>query len=361
MKGSSLERTTVRGNIEQHLFNNRLKLGLNMLYASATADQIPSSVFGNMLIFMPTLRVIEPDGAYSTEYPYGPLNPVSLINNNSDQSKAKTFLANALAEVTILPGLKYTLSVTTQSVDTTTDVYYNSQSELARGLNGEASSTLSQSSKELAESYLNYEKSFGEHTIRLLGGYSWEEDHLGEGFGVTTQNFPNDRLGANNLAVSSPPAGTVTFVNSNIGLLRLISYYARVNYQFGEKYLFQASIRDDGSSAFGANHRWGYFPAVSGGWRISKEDFMQGLGWLDDLKLRVGYGVTGNSLGFDPLIAQEQFGITGRAYTNGQLLDGIGPVQNANPNLKWESTATTNAGFDFSIFKGLLGGVAGCL
>jgi TonB-dependent starch-binding outer membrane protein SusC len=356
MKGSSLERTTVRGNIEQHLFSDRLKLGLNMLYASSTADQIPSSVFGNMLIFMPTLRVIEPDGTYSTEYPYGPMNPVSLINNNSDQSKARTFLANALAEVKVLPGLKYTLSVTTQSVDTTTNIYYNSQSELARGLNGEASSTLSQSSKELAESYLNYERSFSEHTIRLLGGYSWEEDHLGEGFGVTTQNFPNDRLGANNLAVSSPPAGTVTFVNSNIGLLRLISYYARVNYQFGEKYLFQASIRDDGSSAFGVNHRWGYFPAVSGGWRISKEDFMQGLGWLDDLKFRVGYGVTGNSLGFDPLIAQEQFGITGRAYTNGQLLDGIGPVQNANPNLKWESTATTNAGFDFSIFKGLLGG-----
>ncbi|HEV2481994.1 MAG TPA: SusC/RagA family TonB-linked outer membrane protein [Puia sp.] len=363
MKTTGLQRTTIRANIEHRVFDDRLRLVLNVMDASSIANQLPgaggnvSPVYGAMLTYMPTLRAIEPGGVYSTEYPQGPLNPVSLINNNSDQSKAKTFLANALGEVNILPGLKYTLSLTEQTTDTTTDIYFNSLSELARGLNGQAHSTTTESSKKLAESYFNYDKSFGEHTIRLLGGYSWEEDKLGQGFGVTTQNFPNDRLGANNLAVSSPPANTVSFVNSNIGVLRLISYYARVNYQFGEKYLFQASIRDDGSSAFGANHRWGYFPAVSAGWRITKEDFMESTsGWLDDLKLRVGYGVTGNSLGFDPLIAQEQFGIVGRAYTNGSYLDGIGPVQNANPNLRWESTASTNVGADFSVLRGFLNG-----
>jgi iron complex outermembrane receptor protein len=282
---------------------------------------------------------------------------VSLINNNSNLSKARTFLANALAEVKILSGLRYTLSLTTQTQDTTTNIYYNSISELARGLNGVATVSQTESTRKVAESYFNYDKSFGLHNIRLLGGYSWEEDHLGLGFGTTTQNFPNDQLGANNLAVSSPPANTVTFTNTHIGTLRLISYYARVNYEFGEKYLFQASIRDDGSSAFGANHRWGYFPAVSAGWRISKEEFMAPTSnWLDDLKLRVGYGVTGNSLGFDPLIAQIQYGITGRAYTNGAILDGIGPTQNPNPDLQWESTATTNIGADFSFYKGLLSG-----
>jgi TonB-linked SusC/RagA family outer membrane protein len=359
MKNTSLERTTIRASIEQHAFNDRLRLALNVMDASSNANLYPvaGDVYGAMLTYMPTLRAIEPGGTYSTEYPVGPLNPISLINNNSDQSKAKTFLANALGEVKILPGLKYTLSLTEQTTDTTTEIYLNSISELARGLNGEASSSTTESSKKLAESYFNYDKSFGQHTIRLLGGYSWEEDKLNKGFGVTTQNFPNDRLGANNLGVSTPPANTVSFVNSSIGVLRLISYYARVNYQFGEKYLFQASIRDDGSSAFGANHRWGYFPAVSAGWRISKEDFMAPAStWLDDLKLRIGYGVTGNSLGFDPLIAQEQFGITGRAYTNGSFLDGIGPVQNANPDLRWESTATTNVGADFSLRKGFLSG-----
>ena len=356
MKGSSLERTTIRGNIEHHLFNDRLKLGLNIMNASSNASQIPSQVYGAMLTYMPTLRAIEPDGTYSTEYPNGGLNPVSLINNNTNQSKARTFLANAMAEVKILPGLKYTLSLTTQTQDTTTQIYLNSKSELARTLNGEASVSQTESTKKLAESYFNYEKSFGSHVIRLLGGYSWEEDHLGLGFGTTTQNFPNDQLGSNNLAVSSPPANTVTFTNSHIGTLRLISYYARVNYQYDDKYLFQASIRDDGSSAFGVNNRWGYFPAVSAGWRISKERFMENVRFFDELKLRVGYGVTGNSLGFDPLIAQVQYGITGRAVTNGSILDGIGPTQNPNPNLKWESTATANVGADFSILKGILSG-----
>ncbi|HTI93023.1 MAG TPA: SusC/RagA family TonB-linked outer membrane protein [Puia sp.] len=356
MKGSSLERTTIRANIEHHMFNDRLKLGLNILNASSNASQIPSQVYGAMLTYMPTLRAIEPDGTYSTEYPQGGLNPVSLINNNTNQSKARTFLANALAEVKIIPGLKYTLSLTTQTQDTTSQIYYNSKSELARNLNGEASVSQTESTKKLAESYFSYEKTFGSHLIRLLGGYSWEEDHLGLGFGTTTQNFPNDQLGANNLAVSSPPANTVSFINSHIGTLRLISYYARVNYQYADKYLFQASIRDDGSSAFGVNNRWGYFPAVSGGWRISKESFMENVRFFDDLKLRVGYGVTGNSLGFDPLIAQVQYGITGRAVTNGSTLDGIGPTQNPNPDLKWESTATTNVGADFSILKGMFTG-----
>ena len=357
IRKSDLVRTTIRANIEHHAFNDRLKLAVNVLDASSQSSQPPTDIYGSMLTYMPTIRAIEPGGVYSSELPYGStLNPIGLLNNNSDLTNARTFLVNAIAEVKILPGLKYTLSVTQQTVDTTINTYENSNSELAIGLNGVATSSTTESTKQLAESFFNYDRSFGLHTIRLLGGYSWEQDRQGIGFGVTTEDFPNDNLGSNNLAVSSPPAGTVTFVNSNIGTLRLISYYARVNYQYGDKYLFQASIRDDGSSAFGVNNRWGYFPAVSGGWRISKERFMENVNWLDDLKLRVGYGVTGNSLGFDPLIAQAQWGLTGRAYTNGQILDGIGPIQNVNPNLKWESTATTNIGVDFSILKGLLNG-----
>jgi TonB-linked SusC/RagA family outer membrane protein len=356
MKGTSLQRTTVRASVEHRLFNDRLKLALTLLNSNSTSDQIPSQVFGNMLGFMPTLNVKEAGGAYSTEYPYGPLNPVALIANNSDQSKAKSFLANARGEVIILPGLKYTLSLTEQTTDTTTNTYENSQSELARGLNGEASSNTTESTKQLAESYFSYDHNFGLHNIKLLGGYSWEQDVLGKGFGVTTQNFSNDQVGANNLAFSNPPAGTIVLSNSNIGTLRLISYYARVNYSFADKYLLQASIRDDGSSAFGANNHWGYFPAVSGGWRLSKESFLQDAAFLDELKLRVGYGVTGNSLGFDPLISQLQYGITGRFLSDGQLINAIGVTQNANPDLKWESTATTNIGSDFSFWKGLLSG-----
>jgi TonB-linked SusC/RagA family outer membrane protein len=356
IKTSSLERTTIRANIEHKLFDDRLKLGLTVSNNISNQGKPPSQIYINMLQFMPTLNVKEPDGTYSQELQNGHLNPVSLLNNYTDQLRIKTFLVNAIANVKILPGLQYTLSLTSQTQDTTESVYMTSQSELAVGLNGEAIKNTTESTKKLVESYFNYDKSFGRHSIRLLGGYSWEEDHLGVGFGVTTRNFPNDRLGSNNLAVSSPPAGGVTFTNTNIGTLRLISYYARLNYQYADKYLLQASLRNDGSSAFGSAHQWGYFPAVSAGWRISKEGFMEGVNFLDDLKLRAGYGVTGNSLGFDPLIAQVQYGILRRYNTNGQILDAIGPIQNANPDLKWESTATTNIGLDFSVVKGLLSG-----
>ena len=353
MKGSDLQRTAIRANLEHRMFNDRLKLGLTVLNTQSTSDQIPSEVYENMLKFMPTLNVKEAGGAYSSEYQYGLLNPVALINNNSDKSKARSFLANGVVEAKLLPGLKYTLSLTTQTTDTSENIYNNSQSELAVGLNGKASSSTTEDTKQLIESYFNYEKSFGKHNLKLLGGYSWENDHLGVGFGVTTTNFSNDQLGANNLAFSNPPnVGDITFQNTDIGTLRLISYYGRVNYAYDDKYLFQASLRNDGSSAFGTNHHWGYFPAFSAGWRISKEQFMENVRWLDDLKIRGGYGVTGNSLGFDPLIAQLQYGVTGKFVSNGQTIDAIGVTQNANPDLQWESTAMTNIGADFSMFKG---------
>ena len=353
MKGSDLQRTAIRANLEHRMFNDRLKLGLTVLNTQSTSDQIPSEVYENMLKFMPTLNVKEAGGAYSSEYQYGLLNPVALINNNSDKSKARSFLANGVVEAKLLPGLKYTLSLTTQTTDTSENIYNNSQSELAVGLNGKASSSTTEDTKQLIESYFNYEKSFGKHNLKLLGGYSWENDHLGVGFGVTTTNFSNDQLGANNLAFSNPPnVGDITFQNTDIGTLRLISYYGRVNYAYDDKYLFQASLRNDGSSAFGTNHHWGYFPAFSAGWRISKERFMENVRWLDDLKIRGGYGVTGNSLGFDPLIAQLQYGVTGKFVSNGQTIDAIGVTQNANPDLQWESTAMTNIGADFSMFKG---------
>ena len=121
MKGSSLQRTTVRASVEHRMFNDRLKLALTLLNSNSTSDQIPSQVFGNMLSFMPTLNVKEAGGTYSTEYQYGHLNPVSLLNNYSDQAKMKTFLANASAVVKILPGLQYTLSLTSQTQDTTAE------------------------------------------------------------------------------------------------------------------------------------------------------------------------------------------------------------------------------------------------
>ncbi|MBC8110734.1 MAG: TonB-dependent receptor, partial [Verrucomicrobia bacterium] len=176
-----------------------------------------------------------------------------------------------------------------------------------------------------------------------------------DGFGVQTQKFSNDELSYNNLFFSNPSSlSQIAFDSNPIATLRLISYYGRVQYQFDNKYLFQASVRNDGSSAFGINERFGFFPAVSVGWRVINENFMQNLSFITDLKLRAGYGESGNSLGFSPFTPLLVFGTlsgSSKYLSNGVITNAIGPIQNENPDLRWETTATTNIGLDFGILK----------
>jgi TonB-linked SusC/RagA family outer membrane protein len=352
MKGSALEKITARLSLETRALNDRLKLGLNFLNNTDNEDNIPSQVFGSMVSFVPTVGVKDAGGKYNEDNAISWYNPVSYIDNNIDKTKDRKTLLSGFAELKILPFLKYTLSLAAQNHQENRNIYYNSISTLAPGANGQAKRSAYENNKKVLESYFNFDKGFGRHYIQALAGYSWQEDRRGDGFGVRTQNFTTDDLTYNNLYFSNPPNGTVVFDNTGISTLRLISFYGRVNYQFSDKYLFQASVRRDGSSAFGVNNRWGYFPAFSAAWRLSKENFMQGVSFLDDLKLRAGYGATGNSLGFPALIAVYQYDRTGTFYLNGSTAAAFGITQNDNPNLKWEKTASSNIGIDASFLRG---------
>ncbi len=251
MRTSALERTILRANVEQKAFNNHLRLAVSVVNSTSKQNNIQSQVYQNMLNYLPTVNIKRPNGSYTEDFSRGSyLNPVSLIENNIDNTKVKIFLANALAEVKILPGLQYTLSISSQNEQANRNIYFNSLSGLAVNTNGKATRTAYENTKKVIESYFNYDKIFGQHNVKLLGGYSWQEDRFGDGFGVSTQGFVSDALTYNNLAFSTPPAGTVTFDNNTISTLRLISFYGRVNYQYAGKYLFQASLRNDGSSAW---------------------------------------------------------------------------------------------------------------
>jgi TonB-dependent starch-binding outer membrane protein SusC len=183
---------------------------------------------------------------------------------------------------------------------------------------------------------------------------------LGDGFQATTTNFPVDNVSYNNLALSN--YGSVSGYKVDFGdsrayqKKRLISEFARVNYNYGDKYLLQGTIRRDGGSVFGSNNQWGYFPSVGGAWRIDKENFMQNQNLFSDLKFRMSYGETGNSSGFNAYTAQFISGSLGTFYYNGQNIGAYGPNQAANPDLNWEKTATTNVGVDFTILKGKVSG-----
>lgn len=364
LKNSSLKRTIVRGYLNQKFFNDRLKLGLTITNSnSKSSDIYQSQALSNMLFYLPTVSPFSTDGTYKENYNRtgsGTRNPLSIVDNNEIDNLNNKTLINGMAQLNIIDGLKFTASVSSQRDQNNSSTYLNSQSGLARGVNGQAIKLDVLNKSQVLEGYFNYDKTFGKHSLKLLGGYSWQEDRTNDGFGVTTQNFSNDNLRYNNLFLSNPSTlSQITFANVPISTLRLISYYGRVQYNYNEKYLLQASLRNDGSSGFGRNNRWGLFPAVSAGWRIISEDFMKAVPVISDLKLRAGYGVSGNSLGFDAFTALLIYGTpsgSNKFLNNGNVSNAIGPVRNENPDLKWESTATTNIGLDFGLFKDRISG-----
>ncbi len=364
LKRSALERTIYRGYINQRFFNDRLKLSLNLTNSqSKTDDVVQSYLLPGMLFYLPTVSPFNSDGSYKENYTRtgsGPLNPLSLLNNNTINIDDNKTLVNGIAQVDILQGLRFTLSVSQQRGQNNYNSYLNSASGLAVNAGGVAHRSSFLNTNNIAEAYFNYDRTFGQHSLKLLAGYSYQQNRSNDGFGVQTQGFSNDALSYNNLFLSNPSAvSQISFDNNPISTLRLISYYGRVQYQFANKYLLQGSLRDDGSSAFGANHRYGLFPAISGAWRIINEDFMKKLTVFSDLKLRAGYGVSGNSVGFDAFSSILVYGTqtSGSKFLyNGNVTNAIGPVRNDNPDLKWESTATTNIGVDFGLFNNRLTG-----
>jgi iron complex outermembrane receptor protein len=361
LKNTSLERTIYKGYINQRFFNDRLKLGITLTNSVTKNDDIfQSQVLSGILFYLPTVSPFNPDGSYKENYTRtgsGPLNPLSLINNNFTNTEDNKTLINGFASVDIAKGLKFTLTGSTQKDQNNINTYSTSQSGIYVGANGVANRSAYTNTSNVVEAYFNYDRVFGQHSLKLLGGYSYQQDRSNDGFGVQTQGFSNDALTYNNLSFSNPTSLSQIVFNPNyISTLRFVSFYARAQYEFSDKYLLQASLREDGSSAFGVNQRHGYFPAASAGWKLINEDFMKKIPVISDLKLRAGYGVSGNSLGFDAFTAQLIYGAGGKFLNNGNIVNSISPVRNENPDLKWETTATTNIGLDFGLFSNRLTG-----
>lgn len=364
IKTSGLERFIARANMEQRLLNNRLKLTLNLTNSNTVNERIASQVYNNMFTYLPTVGVRKADGSFSedpsrTTGTGGYYNPVALLQNNKFQGKTNLYLINGAAKANIIDGLDFNAMVSIQNEQINENLYNNRFSMLKQGFNGYAERSSVKNTQKVLEGYFNYDKVFGDHGLKLLAGYSWQENRNGDGFQTSGQNFVSDDLLWNNLGLGNGNGSSVVnYGNTYISTLRLISFYGRAIYDYKGKYLLQATIRRDGSSAFGINNRWGMFPSVSAGWNIDREAFMENVSFVDQLKLRAGYGVSGNSIGFDAYTAKLVYGAQNGAYfySNGKWLTAIGPTQNDNPNLKWERTATLNIGVDFSLFKNKLSG-----
>jgi iron complex outermembrane receptor protein len=324
------------------------------------------SVLDAMCYYSPLVPMKNEDGTWyenigiSQNY-----NPVALIRENMYDTENKQIQGNVKASLDILPGLKYNMTLAYQNEQFIYSNYNTTQSLVAVGMNGKADRSTISNKKKMIECYFNYDRTFNDsHKLGLMAGYSWEESNDNDGFKLTTYDFYNDDLTYYNLAMGNKVdinglgLGDGSYMLST---LRMISVYGRANYSFNSKYILQATIRRDGSSAFGKNNRWGTFPSGSVAWRLSEEPFIKDLHVFDDLKLRVGYGISGNSLGFDVFTATQVYGATGwfeyvTPLGETEQYHVIGPTRNANPDLKWERTGMFNVGMDFSFFNSRLNG-----
>jgi TonB-linked SusC/RagA family outer membrane protein len=382
MLKSDFSRIIARLSVEQFAFDDKVKFGLNVTNSSTKYQNVPqrNTVLLQAASYLPVSPVRNADGSYFENFVSpGYFNPVALIEHGTDETKTDNLVGNLTAEVKLPFGITYNLNLAHQRLTASHGEFYDryysqynsanfynnpdpplTKSLVNFGVNGSALRNSYETRNNIIESFFTWDKSIGEHKIKAVLGYSWQENTLGDGFQATTTNFPVDNVGYNNLALSnytSVNGYVVNFGDSKAyQKTRLISYFGRLNYNYKDKYLLQGSLRRDGGSMFGANNQWGYFPSVGGAWRLDKESFMQNQSFFSDLKIRGSWGVTGNSSGFNAYTAQFISGSLGTFYYNGQQIGAYGPNQAANPDLKWEKTATSNIGVDFAILKGKVTG-----
>lgn len=367
IKGTDMDRLIGRAFVQTRALNDRLILSMNLNASITNNNSVETggdnnSVYDAMNYYSPLVPVRDENGNWTNYVGVSQnYNPLSMINEDLYHHQTKKMQGTAKASLDIIDGLQWNATLSYQNEQFLWDEYHTSQSQMTYVKdNGQAHRRTTQDLKKVFETYLNYDKTFNEvHKLGIMLGYSWEETTKADGYGLTVYDFYNDDLGYKNLGMANKMDGIDGVWSSAENTLRMISFYGRVNYSYNSKYLLQATVRRDGSSAFGVNNRWATFPSFSAAWRISEEEFAKDWGF-DDLKLRAGYGVSGNSLGFDPYISRMLYGGTGWfTYVDSNGVESnyriIGALRNSNPDLKWESTSMFNVGVDFSVLGGRLG------
>jgi iron complex outermembrane receptor protein len=347
----------IRANLEQPFLNDRVRAGITLNSSITEQQLLPSAdrVYRSMLTFVPTTLAKDENGAYKEDVDRRDLNPVAMLEQNQMDRISKNMFGSLRLNWDILPGLSWHAHVSYQNIQTNTWIYLNKESKFAMGKNGEARRSAYEDTELIFENYLNWEKTQNDHKFGAMLGYSWQEDTKNDGFQASNINFMSDATAYYNLNLGSAPEGyNVLYGDETMKTLRMISFFGRLNYNYRQRYILQATLRNDGSSAFGKNNQWGWFPSLSAAWRIINEAFMEEQRLFNDLKLKAGYGISGNSLGFDPMVATLRYGSVGKSYYNGDYMNSIGVVQNENPDLRWEKTAMINVGLSASLLHSRL-------
>ncbi|MEQ9375333.1 MAG: TonB-dependent receptor [Imperialibacter sp.] len=369
LKNSNLERYSGKLNMNQKALNGRLKVDYN-LTASHTENLRPSitSTIADMISLNPTIPAYT-DGE-PTLLTTNALNPLTRYDIYSDLAVNNRILASISPSIELFDGFVYKLNLGVDYSATTRDAQYEPFPDVINESNisdGSLSTLIGNNTNSLVENTITYNWIKDVHNLTVLGGHSYQE------FLLENRNFDYRGFANNNIEPKyqdqTSTAEYPTSVSSSAIRNELQSFFGRVNYTFDEKYLFTATLRADGSSKFGVNNKYGYFPSVALGWNISNEDFMDN-SFFDNLKLRTSWGQTGNqeipskitkaSYSEDRLITGAESLSTYPLDPDGTSIDsypyGIVFTRLANPDLQWEVSTQLNVGVDFGIFDNQITG-----
>jgi len=359
---------TGRVDINHSMFDDKLRVNLGFLNRSGnyntTGDGFSFNgyTYRQALIRNPTSPTRYADGAWDSASDIGNFNydnPLGRLNESDGQNRNNFSRLNGRLDFLPIDGLKLSALVSYSRYNETRG-YAETKMNISntRGnMNGFASNGTRETQDRLAELTAQYSKKFGKHDFTVLGGYSYQ-DYFMRDYWMTNNDFQSDIFGYNQIGLGLGIKNGSTFANigGSTAKTNLISFFGRLNYAFNDRYLLQVSLRHEAASQlYKTDKPWGSFPAASVGWRISQEEFMKNVEFVDELKLRAGYGVTGtpNPNGFG---AVALLGYGSNFYYNGQWIRTLYPSQNQNPSLKWEEKHELNLGLDFGFFNNFITG-----
>ncbi|UIR54870.1 SusC/RagA family TonB-linked outer membrane protein [Sphingobacterium sp. SRCM116780] len=355
-----------RINTSFKFFDGFAELNSNVSYNEAKAYGANGDIFNNNDIFNMAM-VLNP-----TETPYNAAdvsgynvlvggyeywNPVAEARLRSDEKQYKYLLANSTLKLNLTEHLTTSATIGIKNNTEHGNYYRSAQHRISRqdGVDGYAQQYYNKSNDRIFEWTVNYNNRWDNHTINAVAGYSYQ-DFNGQGFSASNSDFPVDGIRENDMGTGSylveGRAGIGSWKNPWV---KLAAFFGRVNYSYLDRYIVTATARYEGSSKFAPENRWGFFPGISAAWRVSQESFLKDVSFVNDLKLRGGYGETGNE-GFDAKVASRMYSADTWFLQDGNWFRTYGVMHNQNPDIKWEVKKEYNLGLDFSILSNRLSG-----
>jgi len=372
VKENSKEQFGGRVNVNQRGLQDRLTVSMNLASTMSKSNMLGGagndaknegygegkSWFEQAIQRNPTAPLYNEDGSFYETFAFNNFNPMSRLANRTKEREQQTTSADVRAKVDIIEGLSVS-AFGSYMRNSYNDRYYRSQNDWDNRVGtdyfgmGYAEKATRTNWSRMFESTVDYRRTFNDkHTVTGLAGYSyqyntWERTKMANS-GFSTDGFMDWNMGAGSAITDTRLKRPI--LESEKKENTLVAFFGRVNYSYDDKYHFQALIRREGSSKFGDNHKWGNFPSISAGWTITEEDFMKGLDVLSELKLRVGYGVTGNQ-GIDEYQSLTTLSTGGVYPQNGVYFQTYGASRNPNKDLKWEEKQELNVGVDFGLWN----------